>query len=303
MTAIPTVSGLRSRLVEAGVLFPTAADGVYGRSAAYQSVVEGIGRLVHQWAAGLGATTLHLPPVLARSVFDATDYMRSFPDLAGSVHVFSGGDRAHAELLRCLEGDGDWSSLLEPGEVVLAPAACHGLYPLCAGRLPEGGRFYEVTAWCFRHEPSRDPTRMQAFQMHEVVYLGDPADAEHHRDVGLTTAIAMLERLGLDVEAAPANDPFFGRLGAALAAGQRDEGLKFEGLTTLEAGEPPLAVLSANCHRDHFGVPFGIETAAGSVAHSACVGFGTDRIAIALLNRHGLDPSEWPSDVRAELSL
>jgi seryl-tRNA synthetase len=302
MTVLPSPSGLRARLVEAGLLFPTGVDGVYGRSDAYQAVVGGIGRLVHGWAARLGATTVHLPPVLPRSTFDATAYMASFPDLAGSVHVFAGDDRMHAELLRRLEHDGHWPALLEPGEVVLPPAACHGLYPMCAGRLPDGGRFYEVTAYCFRHEPSADPTRMQAFQMHEVVYLGDPAGAERHRDQGLSTAVALLERLGLDIEPAPANDPFFGRLGAALAVGQRDERLKFEGLATIEPGEPPVAVLSANCHRDHFGGPFRIEAASGAVAHSACVGFGVDRIAIALFSRHGVDPVDWPPSVREELS-
>lgn len=303
MTAPPSVRGLRERLLEAGLLFPAGAEGLYGRSATYQSVTEGIGRYVHRWATAVGATTVHLPPVLARSTFERTGYLRSFPDLAGSVHVFSGDDRGHAELLRRLERDDDWAALLTPGEVVLAPAACHGLYPMCSGRLPEGGRLFEVTAYCFRHEPSAAPSRMQAFQMHELVYLGPPADAERHRDRGLSVAVGMLGRLGLEVEVAPANDPFFGRLGSALAAGQRDERLKFEGLTPIEPGEAPVAVLSANCHRDHFGEPFGIETATGEVAHSACVGFGIDRVAIALLSRHGLEVSAWPPAVREELSL
>jgi seryl-tRNA synthetase len=59
--------------------------------------------------------------------------------------------------------------------------------------------------------------------------------------------------------------------------------------------------MSANCHRDHFGLPFGIETDSGEVAHSACVAFGVDRIAVALLARHGLDPADWPGPVRAQL--
>jgi hypothetical protein len=59
--------------------------------------------------------------------------------------------------------------------------------------------------------------------------------------------------------------------------------------------------MSSNCHRDHFAVPFGIETADGAVAHSACVGFGIERVALALLRRHGLDPARWPAPVRDRL--
>ena len=45
------------------------------------------------------------------------------------------------------------------------------------------------------------------------------------------------------------------------------------------------------------------ETADGDVAHSACVGFGMERIALAMLRTHGMDPSRWPSAVKARMSL
>jgi seryl-tRNA synthetase len=292
---------LRDRLLDAGLLFPTGVHGLYGRSETYQGIVDSLDKMVHRWGTELGATMVHLPPVLARTTFDSTDYIRSFPDLVGSVHVFTGDDRAHAELIRRVGAGGDWPALLEPGEIVLSPAACYSLYPMCTGRLPAGGRLFEVSGYCFRHEPSADPTRMQAFSMHEVVYVGEHEAARRHRDDGLTIGLSMLADLGLEVTAVPANDPFFGRLGAALAAGQLDEELKFEGVTPICSGDRPTAVMSANCHRDHFATPFGIETADGEVAHSACVGFGVDRIAIALLVRHGLDPGSWPESVRGRL--
>jgi seryl-tRNA synthetase len=244
---------------------------------------------------------VYLPPVLSRTTFDSTNYLQSFPDLMGSVHVFRGNDRDHAELLRRVEADGDWPALLEPGEVVLSSAACHALYPMCSGRLPAGGRRYEVSGFCFRHEPSTDPARMQAFNMHEVVYVGDPDEAQRHRDEGLAHGLDLLRGLGLEVTPIPANDPFFGRLGSALAAGQLEEELKLEGVSPIYSPEHPTAIMSANCHRDHFGLPFGIETDSGEVAHSACVAFGVDRIAVALLARHGFDPADWPGPVRAQL--
>ena len=111
----------------------------------------------------------------------------------------------------------------------------------------------------------------------------------------------MLESLGLDIEVVVANDPFFGRVGRMLAANQREEALKLEFVTPITSTESPTAISSVNRHHDHFGLTFGISTADGEVAHSACFAVGVDRIALALLHPHGLDPASWPADVRARL--
>jgi seryl-tRNA synthetase len=123
--------------------------------------------------------TVHFPPVIPRWLLERTDYLKSFPDLTGSVHTFRGDDKLHARLLALVEAGDDWVEVLEPADVVLRPAACHPVYPLCTdGPLPAGGRRFEVHGWCFRHEPSPDPARMMAFRMHEFVYVGDPAGAD-----------------------------------------------------------------------------------------------------------------------------
>jgi hypothetical protein len=131
--------------------------------------------------------------------------------------------------------------------------------------------------------------------------VGEPDRAQLHRDGGLERGLELLGKLGLDVEAVPANDPFFGRLGTMLAANQLDEALKMEIVTPVCSKERPTAIMSANCHRDHFGVPFGIADASGGTAHSACVAFGVDRVTLALLKTHGIDPTSWPPDVRGLL--
>lgn len=301
-----TVAGpgtLVRRMLDAGLLVPTGVLGLYGRSGTYQDVAEGIGLMVRRWGATLGAQRVQLPPLLPRATFAHTNYLESFPDLMGSVHVFTGGDAEHKQLLQRVEIGGDWPALLEPAEVVLASAACHGVYPLCTGTLPEGGRTFDVQSTCFRHEPSTQAARMQSFVMHEIVHVGTAESAWEHREEGLARGVRMLEALGLPMEAVPASDPFFGRVGAVLAAGQLEQQLKIEGVTLIPGTEGVTAVMSANCHQDHFGVPFAIETARGDVAHSACVAFGVDRIVVALLAAHGFEPASWPFYVRAQLGL
>lgn len=296
----PPSESFRHQLADAGLLIETGVDGLYGHSSAYEDVVRSIEGLVTRSGSGDDEKrqAVHFPPVIPRWVFERTDYLRSFPNLTGSVHSFSGDDRLHADLLARLDNEEDWTSVLEPSEVVLRPAACHPLYPTCAGSLPRGGRHFEISGWCFRHEPSADPTRMQAFRMHEFVYVGAPDTAVSHRDRWAERGLEVIEQLGLEAEVVVASDPFFGRAGRMLSASQRDQHLKLELVTPIMSADRPTAVASANCHEDHFGAAFGILTADDAPAHSSCMGFGLDRLALALLRANGLDPSRWPATLR-----
>ena len=105
------------------------------------------------------------------------------------------------------------------------------------------------------------------------------------------------------MEIVVANDPFFGRGGKVQKAMQKEQALKFEFVIPICSAEKPTAIGSCNYHMDHFGVAFGIKSADGNVAHSACVGFGLERIALALFKTHGLEISSWPRHVRDVLAL
>ena len=298
--ALPTTAQFRAALIEAEILIPTSADGLYHRSGTFESIVRAVERLVSAAGADLKAPLRYFPPIMPREVFERTDYLKSFPDLIGSIDTFIGSDAEHAQLLRLAEVGHDWTSALTPAEVVLCPAACYPLYPSLTGTLPVGGRVVECQGYVFRHEPSLDPARMQSFRQHEFVYIGEPAGALAHRDDWLERGLRLLACLGLTVESVVANDPFFGRAGKILSFNQRDRGLKYEIIAPITA-EQPTAITSANCHLDYFGGSFEIRTAVGEVAHTACVGFGLERIGLALLSAHGMQPGAWPSDVRDTL--
>jgi len=291
----------RHELLSAGLLVPTGVDGLYGRSGTYEAIAEAMDRLVMRVGADQDATSVRFPPVMPWATFEKNGYLESFPDQMGSVHTFGGDERQHAELLRRTEAHEDRGPMLETTDMVLCPAVCHPLYPTMGGVLPEGGRRVEVYGYCFRHEPSTDPFRMQAFRQHDYVYLGTPEGARAHRDMWIERGLEVLSGLLLPVSSVVANDPFFGRPGRMLAANQRIEELKFEIVTPVYATERETAISSSNCHLDHFGRPFGIETHDGEVAHTACFGFGVDRITLALLHRHGPDPDRWSAQVRNRL--
>ena len=104
----------------------------------------------------------------------------------------------------------------------------------------------------------------------------------------------MFRELELAVDSIVANDPFFGRTGRMLAASQREQALKFELVIPITSVDRPTACASCNYHQDSFGRAYDIRNARGSLAHSACVGFGLERITLARFKHHGLDIGAWP---------
>jgi seryl-tRNA synthetase len=111
-----------------------------------------------------------------------------------------------------------------------------------------------------------------------------------------------LDGLEISYEVVEANDPFFGRMGRLLAESQRQKSLKYEFVAPVTS-EVPHSMGSVNFHEDHFGASFGLSMFDGSVAHSSCVGFGLERVALALLFRHGVNTQSWPAEVRKILGL
>lgn len=302
-TATETRAAFLAELVASGHLIPSGVAGVYGRSGVFESVIEHFERYVTRVGADQHAEVMRFPPILGRRTYERTDHIETMPHLLGSVHSFAGAEAEHAAMVQRLHAGEDWSGSLGATEVVLVPAACYPLYPTATGTLPPGGRTVDLRAFVFRHEPSDDPARMQSFRQREYVRLGSPDEAVAHRDEWIRRGLEILRSLGLAVRQELANDPFFGRGGRVMKATQREQNLKYELVVPITSDEKPTAITSSNCHLDHFGLAFDIRTWDGAVAHTSCVGFGLERVALALFRTHGMDPERWPSEVRSVLEL
>lgn len=285
-------------LVCRGILIPSSAAGVWGRGEAFERVVVAIEALVDRETASDGAARLRFSPLVPRADFERSGFLKSFPHLAGEIFAFDGDPARHRELLARVESGAEWSDLLRMTGVILVPAACYPVYPTLAGTLPAGGRLIDVSSYCFRHEPGDDPTRMVAFRMREHVRAGSPTEVLCFRDAWIERAAALFAELRVNARPAPASDPFFGRGGRLLARNQRMQELKFELVVPIVSDSAPTAVMSFNYHQDHFGHAFRICSADGSAAHTACVGFGLERIALALFRTHGFQLEAWPGSVR-----
>src|SRR5579862_3154242 len=289
----------------ADVLFhEMGAPGVYGRTALYEDIVERLAALVtrHREA---DTEVMRFPPVMSRGQLEKSGYLKSFPNLLGCVCGLHGTESEIDAAVSRFEAGGDWTASLSPADLVLSPAACYPVYPIAASRgvVPAGGWRFDVAADCFRREPSRHLDRLQSFRMREYVCIGSPDDVAAFRERWMVRAQGIARDLGLAFKVDQASDPFFGRVGQMKAVSQKQQSLKFELLIPLRSEEQPTACMSFNYHREHFGTTWDIRDANGEPAHTGCVAFGMDRLAVAMFHTHGTDVAKWPATVRQTLGL
>jgi seryl-tRNA synthetase len=292
-------------LLEHRLLLESGVPGVYGRGEAFERIRMAFDSLVTRAASPDDPERIAFAPVLPRRQLEQIGYLKSFPHLAGTVFAFEGGEEQAAAQEERADAHEDWSEFQSMTDLVLTPAACYPVYPAIAARGPlrRGGLTVDAgPSYVFRREPSGDPARLQMFHQREIVRIGEPDEVAAWRDSWRDRSVELLGGVGLDVHFDVASDPFFGRSGRLLARSQRSQELKFEVLADI-AGPEPTAVASFNYHQDHFSAVYGIELEDGGTAHTACLGFGLERITLALLRRHGLDPDGWPPQVLTEMGL
>jgi seryl-tRNA synthetase len=283
---------------------PMGVDGVYGRTGQYEAIVEALAGLISRHREA-GTEVYRFPPVVSRALIEKSGYLKSFPHLLGCVSALGGGERAIGAAIERFEAGGAWTDSLEPSDLVLAPAACYPIYPLAAARgpLPADGLKFDVACDCFRREPSRNIDRLQSFRMREYVFIGSAARVQEFRERWMARARGIADSLGLSYRVEAASDPFFGRGGVLVSKQQVSQELKFELLVPIRSAEEPTACMSFNYHRDHFGQTWGMRDDAGEAAHTGCIAFGMDRLAVALFAAHGGEYTQWPASVRATLAI
>jgi seryl-tRNA synthetase len=283
---------------------PMGVDGVYARTALYVDLVERLERYIDRQR-DPKAEIMRFPPVMSRAQLEKSGYLKSFPNLLGCVCALHGSEGSIRSAVERHDNGGDWTTSLTSSDLVLSPAACYPVYPIAAtrGKLPRGGLQFDIEADVFRHEPSLSLDRLQSFRMREFVRIGAADEIVEFRDKWMARAPLLAAELGVPYTIDVANDPFFGRVGQVMAVSQRQQALKFELLIPYYPSAPPTACMSFNYHREHFGQVWGIRDDNGEAAHTSCVAFGIDRLAVALFANHGLDLKQWPAPTRQALAL
>jgi seryl-tRNA synthetase len=283
---------------------PMGADGVYARTGLYEGVVDGLAAFITSHRAA-ETEIFRFPPVMPRKMIERSGYLSSFPNLLGCVSCLQGSEREIRGAVAGYEEGAPWHDHLRSADLVLTPASCYPVYPIAAARgvVPADGYLFDVACDCFRREPSKDIDRLQSFRMREYVRIATPAQIGTFREAWIDRAKGMADTLALPYRVEVASDPFFGRGGQIMAVSQVEQCLKFELVIPVMSEEKPTACMSFNYHQDHFGEVWDLRTEDGEMAHTGCVAFGMDRLAVAMFATHGLDTAKWPADVRKAVGV
>ncbi len=212
-------------------------------------------------------------------------------------HLDAFAARARAGRFEAVSAD---EGRLAPARLVHNPSTCYHCYALRAGR--DIGHDQAVTAVtrCHRYEAinHREPGRLLEFSMREVIFLGSPDYVRSTRAQSLELVERLVTDWRLHGALVTANDPFFSSDFANKAGHQHRMAMKYE-YRALLPPHRPLSVLSSNLHGPTFSRAFGITQERRPI-NTGCIGFGLERLALAIVAQHGADPDGWPPVLRSD---
>jgi seryl-tRNA synthetase len=239
------------------------------------------------------------PEVLARC-----GYFGSFPHSVSFVsHLTEDFDAIEEFRSSNTERGGSFAQpaarALTSSEAVLRPAVCLPVYRALEGLAIAGpGRAITTTGKAFRYE-SRNMEgleRLWDFSMREIVFVGTAKYIDDSRARMIDAVTSFMEELDLAARVVSAIDPFFATVRGTKALWQRTRNLKYE--VVVDSGKREIAAGSINFAGHLFGDAFRVTTDDAETAATACIGFGLERLILALFAQHGFEAERWPRELR-----
>jgi hypothetical protein len=297
-------AGIVAELLDKRWLVPYARGclGMQGPALALYNYLDGV---ILAIARGVSAAEASFPSLMSIDALHEADYLASFPQhLTTASPVAADMDKVGEFVAATEKNTGDALSYCSEPTHVLAPTVCIHAYRAMRYRTLEDDELVTLTArgHCFRHERNRldYAGRLWNFTMREIVFVGDAEKVEHGRRDVLVATHTWLDSLGMAYAIESATDPFFVSGHAAQSFFQLTNRTKLELRMEVEGTE--LAVGSFNHHRAHFGKNFGIRHQGDNrAAHSACVGFGLERLVLAFFAQLGTKIEDWPEPLQEAL--
>jgi hypothetical protein len=123
--------------------------------------------------------------------------------------------------------------------------------------------------------------------MREFVAIGAPKQIADFREHWIARAPEIAGALGLSPRSEAASDPFFGRLGAMVGRFEMTPALKIRDARAYSIGGIADRVHAIQLSPRSLRTDLGPRSANLEAAHTACVAFGVDRLAVALFATHG----------------
>jgi len=249
------------------------------------------------------------PSTIKSETLDRCNHFTSFPEHIDFVaHLKSDLEVLNKFSSECR--DQGWSTDRHEGrmgknEFAISPSCCYHCYEGMEGwHLEDKGRCTTMILACHRFEGARHKTlsRLRAFTMREVVFIGQPKYVIQARAKAEELIIQWARDWELACTFETANDMFFTQDFAVKASFQRLQQAKRELRLEIPGEKNSIAVFSSNFHAMTFGKAFNI-TVAGKPATTGCIAWGLERWVYAIFSQFGLDVTQWPKKLRDEYEL
>jgi seryl-tRNA synthetase len=260
--------------------------------------------MLTRFAVPFSASEETYPNVIPIDALAGTQHFSSFPEHIHFVtHLIEDLDVLDGFAGRARRPEGAGRPVpgeMADAELVHNPATCYHCYAARKGERLEGNLAVTAISRCHRYESANhaERGRLLEFSLREVIFLGAPDYVREARERVLELVRELVQGWELYGELLPANDPFFTSDFEPKAAQQRRLAMKFEYRAALPGGAG-LAVMSSNLHGPTFGKAFAISLD-GRPASTGCLGFGLERLALALVAQHGVDAAAWPEGLRRD---
>ncbi|TDT81853.1 hypothetical protein DFO47_103511 [Arthrobacter sp. AG258] len=188
-------------------------------------------------------------------------------------------------------------------DMALRTALCFSAYIEHADEIVGERLLLTTSGTCFRHEaPWRlSPTRLTAFEMREIIFVGAPEWVEAQRQTWLQATWQLFCTLGLEGHIVSATDPFYYAEDRQISRYQQLTRAKYELVARADGGE--VAIASFNNVREGLARSYGLQSPSDSGIHSGCAAFGLDRWAFVLTERYGADCERWPTEILSTLGM
>ncbi len=247
------------------------------------AILRTLERGIVSWAQGCNAPEYAYPVLMKVNDLSRIDYFQNFPHLAvvatGIKEDVLAPEYATSGALETVP-----TAHMKDAGYVIPSAACYNIYFSLQNTVQPEPVYVTTVARCCRNEAEYvGLERLWAFQMREIVCVGDKDATQAHLKAFRARLEAFAAKLGLPLAIQTATDPFFDR-NSSRAKMQTLFPVKEE---FVYGGK--VAIASVNYHRNFFGERCGIRDGAGEFTHSSCVAFGLERWLHALTDHFGSD--------------
>ena len=284
-------------LLESGDISQTG-NGKFVYKGQVARVFRGLDNLFRKWAGDQSAEEEFFPISVKTESLKRAGYFNTF-----AQHAFFVSPLDLSIVALESAKTGEVRTHLQSPEWVLSPTVCHHCFESLSDGAHKSHQTITALNQCSRYEvhDTGGLKRLRHYWMREIIFLRpNPEETQAALDDVLKLTTDLLRRWGIAFKVKSASDPFFLDSGTGKRMFQTALLMKRELVLPVEGKS--IACGSFNNHMKTLTEAFDITSEDGEIA-SGCVGWGYDRLILALFSQLGADSAKWPSEVREDLGL